>query len=108
MITSGPIWLGNTTSKNFVNKVKGHITEDMGMANGAQKIFSRLLEELDVPMHYDQHKLCRLWKLPASSMEIFVKHLSDAGFRASRTHYGGTTLKTNATVSEIYENVKNS
>jgi len=108
IITSGPIWLGNTTSKSFVNKVKGHITEDMGMANRAQKIFSRLLEELDVPMHYDQHKLCRLWKLPASSMEMFVKQLSDAGFQASRTHYGGTTLKTNATVSEIYEIIKNS
>ena len=108
IITSGPIWLGNTTSKNFVSKVKGHITENMGMANRAQKIFSRLSEELDIPMHYDQHKLCRLWKLPASSMEIFVKQLSDAGFQASRTHYGGTTLKTNATAAEIYEIIKNS
>ena len=28
---------------------------------------------------------------------------NDAGFEISRTHYGGTTFKTNATISEIYE-----
>ena len=103
MTTSGPIWLGNTASKNFVSSVEENLTEERGMAHRAQKIFSRLLEELEIPTHYDQHKLCRLWKRPAPSMEIFMQCLSDVGFEVSRTHYGGTTLKTNATVSEIYE-----
>tara|TARA_A100001037_G_scaffold306085_1_gene349095 strand:+ start:12395 stop:13498 length:1104 start_codon:yes stop_codon:yes gene_type:complete len=103
VITSGPIWLGKTHDKDFISKARSHVTEEMGMGSRVERIFSRVAEELEVPTHYDQHKLCRLWGLPAPSMEIFIGQIVDAGFEISRTHYGGTTFKTNATISEIYE-----
>jgi tRNA (guanine26-N2/guanine27-N2)-dimethyltransferase len=34
-------------------------------------------------------------------MAEFLDRLRDAGFAASRTHYGGTTFKTDADVTEI-------
>jgi tRNA (guanine26-N2/guanine27-N2)-dimethyltransferase len=34
-------------------------------------------------------------------MDAFLTGLREAGFEASRTHYGGTTLKTNATPAEM-------
>jgi tRNA (guanine26-N2/guanine27-N2)-dimethyltransferase len=36
-------------------------------------------------------------------MDEFVARLRDAGYEASRTHYGGTTFKTDADVTEIRE-----
>jgi len=38
-------------------------------------------------------------------MDEFLESLSEAGYRASRTHYGGTTFKTDADVTEIREAV---
>jgi tRNA (guanine26-N2/guanine27-N2)-dimethyltransferase len=34
-------------------------------------------------------------------MDEFVDRLREAGFDASRSHYGGTTVKTDADVTEI-------
>jgi tRNA (guanine26-N2/guanine27-N2)-dimethyltransferase len=34
-------------------------------------------------------------------MDEFLERLRAAGFEASRTHYGGTTLKTDATPAEM-------
>jgi tRNA (guanine26-N2/guanine27-N2)-dimethyltransferase len=34
-------------------------------------------------------------------MDAFLEGLREAGFSASRTHYGGTTLKTDATPAEM-------
>jgi tRNA (guanine26-N2/guanine27-N2)-dimethyltransferase len=34
-------------------------------------------------------------------MRDFLDQLKAAGYRASRTHYGGTTFKTTASVEEI-------
>jgi tRNA (guanine26-N2/guanine27-N2)-dimethyltransferase len=36
-------------------------------------------------------------------MDDFLEGLREAGFGASRTHYGGTTLKTDATPGEMRE-----
>jgi tRNA (guanine26-N2/guanine27-N2)-dimethyltransferase len=36
-------------------------------------------------------------------MDEFLDALRDAGYSASRTHYGGTTLKTDADVTAIRE-----
>ena len=34
-------------------------------------------------------------------MDDFLADLRDAGYEASRAHYGGTTFKTDASVGEI-------
>ena len=75
----------------------------MGTAETARALCGTLAEELDTPTHYDQHRLCKRWSRGAEAMDTFIKKLRDAGFAASRTHYGGTTVKTNADVEEIRE-----
>ena len=57
--------------------------------------------ELHEPTHYDQHKLYKRWNEPAVAMDEFLEALRAAGHAASRTHYGGTTFKTDAGVAAI-------
>ncbi|HKJ58139.1 MAG TPA: tRNA (guanine(26)-N(2))-dimethyltransferase, partial [Halobacteriales archaeon] len=49
------------------------------------------------------HRLCARWGRAAGPMDDFLDALREAGFAASRTHYGGTTFKTDAAVAEVRE-----
>ncbi|PSP74700.1 tRNA (guanine(10)-N(2))-dimethyltransferase [Halobacteriales archaeon QS_3_64_16] len=99
--TAGPIYCGAIRDRGFVDRVRESVEEEMGTAKRARKLLDRLEGELDRPTHYDQHKLAKGWGRSASAIEDFLEKLRAAGYEASRTHYGGTTLKTSADVGEI-------
>ncbi|ARS90574.1 tRNA (guanine(26)-N(2))-dimethyltransferase [Natrarchaeobaculum aegyptiacum] len=102
VLTAGPIWLGPIRDREFVADVRAEIPDEFGTADAARELCDELVTELDRPTHYDQHKLCKNWGLPANAMDDFLADLRAAGFEAARAHYGGTTFKTDATVGEIY------
>jgi tRNA (guanine26-N2/guanine27-N2)-dimethyltransferase len=99
--TAGPVWLGPTHDNAFVAGVRGAVSDGMGTADRVRDLLTTLEAELVVPTHYDQHRLCKRWGRPARAMEGFLEDLRAAGHDASRTHYGGTTFKTTASVPEI-------
>lgn len=101
LLTAGPVWLGPVRDRSFVARVREGVPDAFGTADTARDLCETLEAELDEPMHYDQHKLCRNWGLPANAMDDFLTDLRDAGYAASRAHYGGTTFKTDASVGEI-------
>ena len=106
VLTAGPLWLGPVRERSFTRTVRESIDEEMGTATQARRLLDRLLEELDLPTHFDQHKLYKSWGEPAIAMDDFLEAIRDAGFEASRAHYGGTTVKTTATVREIEQAVR--
>jgi tRNA (guanine26-N2/guanine27-N2)-dimethyltransferase len=99
--TAGPIWLGRTCDPAFARAVGERVTVEMGTADGARELCETLAAELAEPTHYDQHRLCKRWGVGATAMDDFLTALREAGHGASRTHYGGTTFKTDADVTEI-------
>ena len=101
LLTAGPVWLGSVRDREFVAAVRDAVPDAFGTAEKARELCATLEAELDEPTHYDQHKLCKNWGLPANAMDDFLADLHDAGFGASPAHYGGTTFKTDATVGEI-------
>ena len=106
MLTAGPVWLGHTCDREFVADVRERIPEDFGTAEKGRELLETLEGELEEPTHYDQHRLCKEWGLSANAMDDFLADLRDAGYEASRAHYGGTTFKTDAEVGEILEATK--
>jgi tRNA (guanine26-N2/guanine27-N2)-dimethyltransferase len=99
--TAGPLWLGPIRNSDFTLAVRDAVTDDMGEAKAARSMLDTLAAEVETPTHYDQHKLCKAWGVPAPAMDEFVDALHDAGHDASRAHYHGTALKTEASVAEI-------
>ncbi|MFB6074953.1 MAG: tRNA (guanine(26)-N(2))-dimethyltransferase [Haloarculaceae archaeon] len=99
--TAGPIWLARTCEPGFVAAVAGQVSDDMGTADRVRDLCATLEAELNTPTHYDQHRLCKRWGRGASAMGEFLAALREAGHAASRTHYGGTTFKTDAGVEVI-------
>jgi tRNA (guanine26-N2/guanine27-N2)-dimethyltransferase len=115
VLTAGPLWLGPTHDRPFVAAVRDELLvevsegdatweeprDEFGTGKRAMKTLDRLADELHTPTHYDQHRLYKRWNEPAIGMDDFLARLRDAGHDASRTHYGGTTFKTEAGVAEI-------
>ncbi|MFC6837163.1 tRNA (guanine(26)-N(2))-dimethyltransferase [Halomarina ordinaria] len=101
VLTAGPVWLGRAHDPAFVAATRAHVTEEMGTAKRARRLLDALEGELDVPTHYDQHVLSKRWGISAIGMDEFLERLHDAGHEASRSHFGGTTVKTTADVEEI-------
>ncbi|QFU81612.1 tRNA (guanine(26)-N(2))-dimethyltransferase [Natronorubrum aibiense] len=101
LLTAGPVWLGPIQDHGFVETVRDEVPDEFGTATKARDLCDALAAELHEPTHYDQHKLCRTWGLPANAMDDFLADLREAGYEASKAHYGGTTFKTDASVGEI-------
>jgi tRNA (guanine26-N2/guanine27-N2)-dimethyltransferase len=101
VLTAGPVWLGATHDREFVEAVRDALDESWGTADRADRLLTTLAGELHRPFHYDQHRLSKRWGVSAAAMDEFLDRLRDAGFEASRTHYGGTTVKTDASVGEL-------
>jgi len=99
------LWLGSVHDREFLTGVRENVTEEMGTAEEARALTERLAVELETPTHYDQHRLTKRWGEGAIAMDDFLERLRSAGYEASRTHYGGTTFKTDADVTEIREAV---
>jgi len=101
VVSAGPVWLARPHDPAFVAAVRTYLDDEMGTARRAGRLLDRIEAELAVPTHYDQHRLTDRWGEPAPPMDEFLAAIRDAGYAASRTHYGGTTFKTDADLDAI-------
>lgn len=101
VVTAGPLWLGSVADREFTESVRNQLSSEFGEAAKADRLLETVATELETPTHYDQHRLCKQWGVPANAMAEFLDALRDAGFAASRAQYSGTAFKTDATVTEI-------
>lgn len=98
----GPLWLGPTKDDDFVARVAAAIAAGtFGSKERALRLLETIGAEIDVPMFYDQHILCRDMKATPTSIGVLVDALREQGFRASRTHYSGVGFKTDAPINEV-------
>lgn len=103
LLTAGPLWIGPTRDPGFTAETRDHLTPEMQTVERARKLLTTIEQELDTPTHYDQHRLCERWSRSANPMAEFLRAVRAGGYAATRTHYGGTTLKTDADVRSIRE-----
>ncbi|HIH69666.1 tRNA (guanine(10)-N(2))-dimethyltransferase [Methermicoccus shengliensis] len=90
----GPLWLGAYKDDSLCEQMIGEL-EHMKCSEGAEMM--RLLkEELHVPTCYDYHVMARRRSTSPPRMDALLERLRAMGYRASRTHYGGTLLKCDA------------
>ena len=103
VLTAGPVWLGSLHAPDFAEAVRIAVDDGMGTADRARRLLYRIRAELDVPFHFDQHRLFKQWGKSAIGMDEFLDRLREAGYEATRTHYGGTTFKTTAGIPAMDE-----
>lgn len=96
---AGPLWLGRLHEREFCEGLLSEI-ENRGFKE-ALKLVATCRDELDIPMHYDYHKLCKSLGITAMPTDELLSALRERGFQASRTHFSGISFKTDAGVEEV-------
>ncbi|MCE8426046.1 MAG: tRNA (guanine(10)-N(2))-dimethyltransferase [Candidatus Methanoperedens sp.] len=99
MSIAGPLWLGNLHDKGFCD----HLIDEIKKRDipGAEKLIAACRDEIDIPVHYNYHKICKRMGLTAMPTDELVLALRENGFNASRTHFSGISFKTDAGIMEI-------
>jgi tRNA (guanine26-N2/guanine27-N2)-dimethyltransferase len=96
---AGPLWLGRLHDREFCEQVLGEVVKRE--FKSIDKLISTCRDELEIPMHYDIHKVCKMLGITAMSTIDLVSALRERGFQASRTHFSGISFKTDAGMEEI-------
>lgn len=101
---AGPLWLGKIKDTKFCKAV---LEESMCLEDKKlEKLIEMIANEIEIPFYYDTHKIFKKLKIDAIPMEEIIRRLTNAGHKASRTHFSLTSLKTSANIEEIKTKIK--
>ncbi|PXF53692.1 MAG: tRNA (guanine(10)-N(2))-dimethyltransferase [Candidatus Methanophagaceae archaeon] len=104
---AGPLYLGPIKDNSFCKRVYEELrVRRLGKKREAQRIVATCMNELDIPFFYDYHGICKALKISPPSIHSLIERLNDSGFRASRTHFSDTGVKTEAKMKEVKEILK--
>lgn len=94
-IQIGPLWIGEIKNNEVVSKAF-EAADDK-----AKKFLKVILEEVDVATSYNIQNIAQKLKVSTPPIQKVVEKLKELGFKASRTHYCGYCVKTDADVENI-------
>jgi len=99
----GLIYLGKILDKKFCKKVLADIRKrNFRLKRNEEKLLKLLIEEAEMPaFYYDLHSLAKKLKTGIPKLEILIKKLKKKGFKASRTHFCLTAIKTDADYKKL-------
>lgn len=104
---AGPLWLGPFREQAFCDEVISELeVHPLNTKDKAKKLITFCRDEIDIPMFYDQHVICKELGVSATGIEILIEALKAYGFEASRTHFSGTSFRTNAPITGIKEIIR--
>jgi tRNA (guanine26-N2/guanine27-N2)-dimethyltransferase len=101
-VIAGPLWLGPLYDQSFCKGVLNNLENGVfGTKQQASKTVELCLNELDVVTFFDYHKLLKELKCPPIPLETLMRGLRNIGYQVSRTHFSGTSVKTDANVATL-------
>ncbi len=102
---AGPLWTRKLMEQTFVNELLEDITDrGFKLARQAFTLLGRCAEEAGgPPTFYDMNELAGSLKVSSPKIEGVIAKLRKQGHFASRTHFSGTGLRTDAPFDEIVE-----
>ncbi|WP_292405244.1 MULTISPECIES: tRNA (guanine(10)-N(2))-dimethyltransferase [unclassified Methanoculleus] len=97
LVPVGPLWTGRINADRTLQEMQEALA---GVPVGTGREIARLLEtcrqELDTSSHYDYHVVAKSLRVSPGSIGTVIERLRTLGYRASRAHYSGTAVKTDA------------
>jgi tRNA (guanine26-N2/guanine27-N2)-dimethyltransferase len=93
----GPLWLGAIANKPLLARMQEELLSlTLNTRSELHTLLSRCREELDLAYHYNYHHLARRLGRSPPSLDTVLEYLVKEGYQASRAHYSGIALKTDA------------
>ena len=98
------MWTGELNDKEWLEGMEKELEKELELGTGKRlkKIVQRLKEETGLPaLFYDVSNLADEINVSTIGMAEIIEKLEKKGYRASRSHYSGEGLRTDAPVEEI-------
>jgi tRNA (guanine26-N2/guanine27-N2)-dimethyltransferase len=107
LLPIGPLYLG----KLFNDEILGQMQEQLAdMTLGTKKELLKILtvcrEELPTSSFYDYHMLAQKLATSPPAIDAVLERLRAAGYAASRTHFSGTGVKTDAPLPALLDAIR--
>jgi tRNA (guanine26-N2/guanine27-N2)-dimethyltransferase len=94
---AGPLWLGAIHEPQVIMKALAC----RKLSTRAERLLMACAQEIDVPMYYDHHSICERLHITPGKIDAVMERLRQGGRRASRTHFWGLAIKTDACMAEV-------
>jgi len=101
---AGPLWVGKIHDKQFLEKIIELNNQSLYKnKNRIDKIIKYALEEINMPIsYYNIHKLTQNVKLNfVPKFDDFINAIKEHGYKASRTHFDFTSIKTDMDLVDL-------
>jgi len=98
----GPLWLGSIRNYETLLEMQEHLkTMELGTKKDLEKLISTCIDELPTSSFYDYHHIAKLLKVSPPDINIVLKRIRADGYAATRTHFCGYGIKTEAPLAII-------
>ncbi|MEA1994248.1 MAG: tRNA (guanine(10)-N(2))-dimethyltransferase [Euryarchaeota archaeon] len=91
-----PVWVGEIKDDTLLDKL---MRKEVNAK--AETILNIIKKEIHAPFYFDLHKLAKKHKFTLKKTDTVINELRELGFRASRTHFSSTGVKTDADISSL-------
>jgi tRNA (guanine26-N2/guanine27-N2)-dimethyltransferase len=93
-VLAGPLWLGRIQEAGSIRNAMGDPVLEGN--SRAKRLLETCASEVDVPFYFDHHIICERLGITPGKVEGVVEYIRAQGWTASRTHFCGVGIKTDA------------
>ena len=98
----GPLWLGSIQQEETLVHMREQLdAKVLGTRKNLAKLIDLCLEELPTSSHYDYHRIAKIMGCSPPDIDKVIACIIDSGYPATRTHFSGYGIKTEAPLSVI-------
>jgi tRNA (guanine26-N2/guanine27-N2)-dimethyltransferase len=102
LVPIGPLWAGPLQDRDLLARISESIPgSGYRLSAELQKLVDACIGELDIPFHYDYHRVARHFRYSPPPIERVIASLRSRGYAATRAHFSGTAIKTDAPHSAL-------
>jgi tRNA (guanine26-N2/guanine27-N2)-dimethyltransferase len=100
----GPLWLGSIQHQEILAQMQEHLdTMELGTKKDLLKLIDLCRMELPTSSFYDYHRLAKMIGCSPPDINTVIGRIIAAGHPATRTHFSGYGIKTDAPMQVILD-----
>ncbi len=102
----GPLWLGSLRDAGTLVQMREQLgSMVLGTKKDLAKLIDLCIEELPTSSHYDYHRIAKTAGCSPPHIDTVIARIIASGYPATRTHFSGYGIKTEAPLPVIIEAV---
>jgi tRNA (guanine26-N2/guanine27-N2)-dimethyltransferase len=101
---AGPLWTGELFDSSMLDEAQKILDDDdLGFDKRASKLLLLMRDEAGLTgiPYVDLHEVCDLHNLTPPKTDTAIRTLEERGHATSRTHFKPTSIRTDASVSDV-------